>query len=188
MKRFAQYVGIALLAGLFLVSVASANNCCPPPPPGPASADASAFVNTEITSDQLVFNQVNSEHGLMVNTTKTFDVSESGYGAYHNGPVNDGKGFYSNELGVKCSDTLKVACYSLDVHSQGMSQAMTTAGDAGAGAAAQGFAGAGASAGGVSGGVQAQGVTYAINGMNGGVQLMGTASYVNVDTQAGYGN
>jgi len=74
-----------------------------------------------------------------------------------------------------------VACYSLDVHSQGMSQAMTTAGDAGAGAAAQGFAGAGASAGGVSGGVQGQATTYDLNGMHGGgVQVMGTVSYINV--------
>ena len=131
-RKLVNILGLAALAVVLLTSMAFAGSCCPVV----ASADASAFVNTEITSDQLVFNQVNSEHGLMVNTTKTFDVSESGYGAYHNGPVNDGKGFYSNELGVKCSDTLKVACYSLDVHSQGMSQAMTTAGDAGAGAAA----------------------------------------------------
>lgn len=121
----------------------------------------------------------------MVNNTGTLDVTTSGYGAYHKGPGTDGKGFFSNELGVKVSDTFKVACYSVDVTSQGMSQAMTTAGNAGAGASAQGGAVAGASAGGVSGGVQGQATTYQLGGMHGGgVQLMGTASYVNVNTSA----
>jgi len=183
MKRFTKITGISFLAVLFAVSMAFAVPCGPPPEP--ASADASAFVHTEITADQMVYNQVNSEHGLMVSKTKTFDVTESGYGAYHNGPAADGKGFFKNELGVKCTDTLKVACYDVNVHAQGMSQAMTTAGDAGAGASATNVANASASAGGVSGGVQGQATTYDLNGMHGGgLQVMGTASFVSVSTSA----
>ena len=181
MKKFVKYLGIGFLIILFAATMALASN-----DHIVASADASAFVNTNITADQLVYNQVNHEAGLLISDTKTLDVNNSGYGAYHNGPGTDGKGFFANEMGVKVNDTLKVACYSVDVKSQGMSQAMTTEGNAGAGVSAQGGAVGGASAGGVSGGVQGQYTSYNLAGMSGGgAQLMGTASYVSVNTTAG---
>lgn len=181
--KLVKILGSTAFAVMFLVSMAFAWHHGHSP--GPASADASAFVHTEITADQLVYDQVNTEHGLMVSKTKTLNVTESGYGAYHKGPAIDGKGFYSNELGVERTDTLKVAHYTVDVHAQGMSQAMTTAADAGAGASATYGADASASAEGASGGLQYQRTTYDLNGMHGGgIQVMRTTSFVNVSTSA----
>ncbi len=152
------------------------------------SAAGRGFVTTNFPQDQLVFDQKNHEAGFVKSDVDTFQVDKSGYNAFHNGPGFDGKGFDASTFKVTTSNVDKSAFYSMDARSQGMSQATTSALNAGAGSTAQGFAGTDTSAVGAVGGVQAQVVSYnPAPGMNGGgIQISGGVSAVSVNTHAGF--
>jgi hypothetical protein len=180
---------VLCLAMVFSASLALAeSNCFPPPTPKvtEGNADGMAAYKGSMTYDQGIYDQQVEQCNFTTAHQNTFQVEKSSFGAFHNGPFNEGKAFDNASLNVTTGSSCTTTIEKVNVQMQGMQGNVAMDQQAATGACATGSGSTVANAGGSMDYVGAQTRTYNLNGTcGGGVQAVAAHSYVGVTTSAG---